>query len=63
MTEGFPCRAHPACRHPAAEHNGICARHRQLERLRELRRSRSMTARLLGLALESLADREPEAGA
>jgi hypothetical protein len=63
MTEGFPCTAHPACFHPAAKLHGLCARHQRLQRARELRRSPSLRARLIGRALQALADREPEAGA
>ncbi len=60
MTTGVNCRVDPHCRHPAPAESRICSEHQKLIRLAAMRKSPSLTVRIIGRARSLLAEYEPE---
>jgi len=62
MTTGIICTADPNCPYPALVETGICLHHRRAQRHAQMRRSPSLTIRVLGRVLEHHHEHEMEAG-
>ena len=58
MTTGVQCTLDPRCPHPAPAETRICHEHSRQIRLAGMRRSPSLTVRVVGHVLTLMPDRE-----